>query len=161
MARAAATSFLGSHSNKIDGKGRIAAPADFRKALDLASFNGFYCLPSLEGPFLECGGGDHIEQLKASINALAPYDPDRKALERTLLGRARRISFDGDGRFILPEALRAHANLEEKAFFVGLGDTFQIWRDEGAEEIIISEEERARAALARLANPSGLNGGAS
>ena len=153
MLRAAATSFLGSHSNRIDAKGRVAAPADFRKALDLAAFNGFFCMPSLEGPFLDCGGADYIENLKASISHLPPFDPDRRALERTLLGRARPIAFDGDGRFILPEPLRLHAKLAERAFFVGLGDTFQIWRDDGAEEAIAGEEDRARAALMRLSNP--------
>ena len=67
MARAPEASFLGRHINKIDAKGRIAAPADFRKALDLARFNGFFAIPSLEGEHLDCGGGAYIAKLKASI----------------------------------------------------------------------------------------------
>ncbi len=153
MGRSAAASFLGSHTNRIDGKGRIAAPADFRRALDLASFQGFFCLPSLEGPYLECGGEDFIEGLKASIGALDPFDEDRRALERALLGQARPVSIDGDGRFILPEPLRGHAALEDKALFVGLGDTFQIQRPPETAAPSADDVARARAALRRLRNP--------
>jgi len=154
MLRRAAASFLGSHTNRVDAKGRMAAPADFRKSLDLKTFNGFFCVPSLEGPVLDCGGLDYIERLKASISALDPFDPDRRALEIALLGQARPITFGGEGRFILPKPLRAHAMIEEEAFFIGLGDTFQIWRSTGAEAEVGDHAGRARAALSRLKNPA-------
>ena len=115
MLRTAADLFLGSHPSRIDQKGRIAAPADFRRALDLKDFNGFFCHPSLTGPFLVCGGSRYVLRLHAMIDALPPFDPKRRALERTLLGRARTISFDADGRFILPAPLRAQARLEDTA----------------------------------------------
>ncbi|MEO0696448.1 MAG: division/cell wall cluster transcriptional repressor MraZ [Pseudomonadota bacterium] len=152
--RAAEASFLGSQTNRIDAKGRIAVPADFRRALDLKSFNGFFCIPSLEGAFLDCGGTDYITSLKASISALDPFDPDRRALEVTILGRAKAISLDSEGRFVLPEPFRQHAMLEDKAFFIGIGDTFQIWRAQEAEDTVENQTERARAALMRLKNPS-------
>ncbi len=153
MSRSAETLFLGSHVNKIDVKGRIAAPAEFRRALDLDAFNGFFCTPSLTGPHLDCGGGDYVESLKAMIAALDPFDPDREALQEWFIGEARKITFDGDGRFILPPHFRDHAGLGENAYFVGMGDTFQIRSGEGAEERKAQIAERARAALSRLKNP--------
>lgn len=154
MLRSAEALFLGSHINKIDAKGRIAAPADFRKALDLKAFNGFFCTPSLTGPHLDCGGGDFIERLQAMISALDPYDPDREALYEALLGEGRRIPFDADGRFILPQHLRDHARLDGQAYLVGLGDTFQIRSADGAEARKSDIADRARAALSRLKNPA-------
>lgn len=154
MLRSAEALFLGSHINKIDAKGRIAAPADFRKALDLKAFNGFFCTPSLTGPYLDCGGGDLIERLQAMIAALDPYDPDREALNEALLGEGRRVPFDSDGRFILPQHLRDHARLDGQVYFVGLGDSFQIRSAEGAEERKAAVAERARAALSKLKNPA-------
>ena len=152
MLRSPAAPFLGSSTNRVDSKGRIAAPADFRRALDLNRFNGFYCVPSLQGPFLECGGIDLIERLQAWIYALDPFDPDRRALEVSLLGRSKSIGFDADGRFILPAPLRAHADIDDEAFFIGLGDKFQIWRSTGAEDVVDDQAERARKALSRLKN---------
>lgn len=153
MFRPAEALFLGRHINKIDGKGRIAAPAEFRRAMKLESFNGFFCVPSLAGAWLDCGGSDFIEALQAMIAALDPFDQDRIDLQESLIGQARTIPFDGDGRFILPQGLREHAKLEEQALFVGCGSTFQIRSAEGAEERLQQSAERARAALARLRNP--------
>lgn len=153
MLRSAEALFLGAHINKIDAKGRIAAPADFRRALDLGAFNGFYCVPSLTGAHLDCGGGDYIESLAQMIAALDPFDPDRADLQETLIGQARPIPFDGDGRFILPQPLREHAKLEERALLMGCGDTFQIRSAEGAEARLAAAAERARSALKKLRNP--------
>ena len=153
MLRAPQDSFVGSHTNKVDGKGRVAAPADFRNALDRDAFNGFFCLPSLQGPFLECGGPDFVGALKAMIAALPPYDKRRRALEVHLIGKAKPIKFDGEGRFVLPEHFRKHADIDGLAFFLGVGDTFQIWRAEGVEEEIAASIDIAREALSDLENP--------
>ena len=153
MVRAPEASFLGAHTNKIDGKGRVAAPADFRKALDLKVFNGFFCVPSLEGTWLDCGGPDFIGSLKAMISALPPFDARRSALQIHLLGKAKPVSLDGDGRFILHDDLRFHANLGDKAFFLGVGDTFQIHPVEKIEMEIAASQDIAKAALKDLNNP--------
>ncbi|HRX38925.1 MAG: division/cell wall cluster transcriptional repressor MraZ [Caulobacterales bacterium] len=144
---------MGRHINKIDAKGRIAAPAEYRRAMKLDSFNGFFCVPSLVGPHLDCGGSDFIEALQAMISALDPFDQDRIDLQESVIGQARPIPFDGDGRFILPQILRDHAELDEQALFVGCGSTFQIRSAKGAEERLAKSSERARAALTRLKNP--------
>lgn len=153
MFRPAEALFLGRHINKIDAKGRIAAPAEFRRALKLETFNGFFCVPSLVGPYLDCGGSDFIEALQAMISALDPFDQDRIDLQEAVIGQARPIPFDGDGRFILPQALRAHAGLEEQALFVGCGNIFQLKNAEAAEAHLAEASKRARAALSRLRNP--------
>ncbi|OFX00411.1 MAG: hypothetical protein A3E78_15960 [Alphaproteobacteria bacterium RIFCSPHIGHO2_12_FULL_63_12] len=156
--RSPETSFLGSHINKIDLKGRVAAPADFRRALEGDPIRGFYCLPSLRGPFLECGGGDLISFFKEMISELPPFDEDREVLEAHLLGEVRSLAFDTEGRVVIPESLRVHANLSERALFQGRGETFWILNAEGAAERLASGRERAKAALQRLRNPN--SGGA-
>lgn len=151
--RSPETSFLGSHINRIDAKGRVAAPADFRRALEGDPIRGFYCLPSLRGPFLECGGGDLISFFKEMISELPPFDEDREELESHLLGEVRALSFDTEGRIVIPEPLRAHANLTDRAFFQGRGETFWILNADGAGERLAKGRDRARAALQRLRNP--------
>lgn len=150
MARSAAASFLGSHTNRIDAKGRVAAPAEFRKALDLKSFNGFFCVPSLLGDHLDCGGPDFIEDLKATISTFPKFDPRRRALEVSLLGQARPIMFDQDGRFILPKEMRDFAKVGDEAHFVGHGETFEIRRVEGVTEELADARTQAREALELL-----------
>lgn len=156
--RSPETSFLGSHINKIDAKGRVAAPADFRRALDGDPIRGFYCLPSLRGPFLECGGGDLISFFKEMISELPPFDEDREELETHLLGEVRALAFDTEGRIVVPESLRAHAGLSDRVLFQGRGETFWILNAEGASERLAKGRERARTALQKLRNPK--SGGA-
>jgi MraZ protein len=151
--RSPETSFLGSHINRIDAKGRVAAPADFRRALEGDPIRGFYCLPSLRGPFLECGGGDLVSFFKEMISELPPFDEDREELETHLLGQMRVLAFDTEGRVVIPEPLRAQAALSERVLFQGRGETFWIMNADGAEDRIAKGRDRARAALQRLRNP--------
>jgi len=151
--RAPETSFLGSHINKIDAKGRVAAPADFRRALDGDPLRGFYCLPSPRGEFLECGGGDMISFFKEMIAELPPFDEDRALLETHLLGAVRPLSFDTEGRVVIPETLRTHAKLLDRVLFQGRGETFWIMPADGSEALPAAERDRVRAALQKLRTP--------
>lgn len=151
--RLGAVSFLGTHSNKIDAKGRVQMPAGFRRALEGDQFQGFFCYPNLDAKRLDCGGSDFVEGLKASIAMLDPYDPDREALEIAVLGEIQTIPTDQDGRFIMPKTLREYLDAESRVRFIGCGDTFQIWSDEGGRMAKEDHAERAKSALRRLRNP--------
>lgn len=144
MLRPAEALFLGHHLNKIDAKGRIATPADFRKALDTDTFNGFVCVPSLTGPDLDCGGFDLLARRQSEIEQMDPDDPDREAMEIAIMGRARRLSFDKDGRVILPKAFIEHAGLDGQASFVGRGSYFQLSNANDVEDRFAQAEKRAR-----------------
>jgi MraZ protein len=51
-----------------------------------------------------------------------------------LYGDVQVLSIDGDGRIVLPQALRSHAGLQSEVTFVGLGDKFQMWAPEQFDE---------------------------
>ena len=152
--RSARSLFTGSYALKVDAKGRIAMPADMRRILNTEEMNGFYCVPSVVNKTLDCGGPDFIERIYAMIEALDPFDPDRADLTESLISRAAPISFDGDGRFILPQHLRNFAQIEDRVVMLGFGATFQIRRGEG-DEVSVPENtiDRARRALIKLKNP--------
>ena len=156
MTRGARALFLGSHTNKIDKKGRIATPADFRKALDIDEFNGFVCVPSLSGPYLDCGGLDLLVRFQAMIDELDPFDPDRDDFEIAIMGRARQLGFDSDGRTILPQMLRDHAGVVDEACFVGRGSYFQIWNADDVEERFAQAHTRAQERRFILKSPGAL-----
>ncbi len=144
MLRSADALFLGSHKNKIDKKNRIAIPAEFRKAIDTDRFNGFVCVPSLSGPYLDCGGLDLLVRFQKMLEQLDPFDPDREDLEIAIMGRARKLSFDGDGRVVLPTPLKEHAGVIDHACFVGRGALFQIWNVDHVEERFAKAQARAQ-----------------
>lgn len=153
MRRGAGARFFGSQTNKIDAKGRLATPASFRRALDLASENVIYCIPSTEEPCLECGGEDYIDNLMAMIDQLDPYSPKRVSLERAIATQMTPITPDKEGRINLPEELRAHANLNGKALFAGHVRSFQIWNPDTFAFALDEAKKVASDAKLSLRNP--------
>lgn len=119
--------FLSTFENKIDKKGRISVPAQFRASLANQDFAGIVLYESFVNDCVEGCDIDRIKQLSDSIDNLDPYSEDRDAFATAILGGAVQLAFDGDGRVSLPENFITKIGLKEKAIFVGKGKTFEIW----------------------------------
>jgi MraZ protein len=133
--------FVSTFTNKIDAKGRVSIPAPFRAVLEADGYaGGIYCYPSLDAPALDGGGERLAKKIDGLLAGLPDYSDERDELSVALYGDVQVLRIDGDGRIVLPEALRLHAGLQSAATFVGLGDKFQIWAPERFEE----RRQRAR-----------------
>ena len=122
--------FVSTATNGIDAKGRVSVPAGFRSNVAGRPFDGIYVWPSFDGPWLEGGGQALMDDYLDMIEAMDPYDEARQALEQSIFGEARTLSFDANGRITLPKDLAEHAALDGKVTFVGLGRRFEIWNPE-------------------------------
>ena len=130
--------FIGEHTFKVDGKGRVSIPADFRRELEegdpLASQSGRPRMVIVYGhdaqQHLTVYTYDGYRQLAAEIAALPRGSERRKIMERMVLNRARPTEVDTDGRLVLPQMLRDKIGLEGAADSAGLGETFEIWKPE-------------------------------
>jgi MraZ protein len=119
--------FIGTHENKVDQKGRVSVPATFRAALAGLPFQGIVVFPSLRADAIEGCGWDFMEQLNARVQDIALFSETRDDLATTIFSESQQLPFDSTGRIQLPEMLRAHAGISDKAAFVGMGTLFQIW----------------------------------
>ena len=117
--------FLSSHESAVDAKRRVSVPAAFRKAL--GPEESVFIWPSMDKTCLEGGGATLVAKFQRAIARLKPLDPRREALSYAIFGRGRHCRLDDGGRIVLDEDLLDYAGLTERARFVGLGDTFQIW----------------------------------
>jgi MraZ protein len=129
--------FVSNFSLRLDSKGRVSIPASYRAVLARDGFDGLYCYPSLDRPALDAGGNALLGEIDALIARFPPYSDEREDLLAALYGTSETIKIDGEGRVILSEALKSHAEIKDAVAFVGLGHKFQIW-----------EPERFRAQLA-------------
>ncbi|MGD9784728.1 MAG: division/cell wall cluster transcriptional repressor MraZ [Hyphomicrobiaceae bacterium] len=124
--------FVSTFTNKLDAKGRVSVPAAFRTVLERDGYGaggsaGIYCYPSLDAPALDAGGERLAQKIDGLLDGLPNYSDERDELSVALYGEVQVLSIDGDGRIVIPEALRAHAGLRDAVTFVGLGDKFQMW----------------------------------
>lgn len=134
--------FTDTFINKIDSKGRVSVPAQFRAELNGQRFHGIVALPTFKYPALQCGGIEWMSRLSESIDALAVFSDEHDDAASTLFGDTKQLAFDGDGRITLLPPLLKHANLTDAAAFVGRGPVFEIWEPAALEQR--KEEARRR-----------------
>ena len=119
--------FLSNYANKIDKKGRVSVPANFRSYLNSLGYNGFISYPSFNHPSLEACSQERIEKLSNAIDSLNPFEEKRDYFATSILSESENLQFDTEGRVSLSARLLNHANIKNNVLFVGLGKTFQIW----------------------------------
>ncbi|HHK75327.1 MAG TPA: transcriptional regulator MraZ [Rhizobiales bacterium] len=134
--------FVSSYTNRVDAKGRVSVPASFRAILTRDGFDGIFCYPSLDSKALDVGGASLIDEIHGLLEGLDPYSDERDELSLALFGESEILKIDQDGRVVLPLALREHAEISDRAVFVGVGHKFQIWSPPRFEERRTSARRR-------------------
>ena len=119
--------FLSTFENKLDKKGRVSVPSNFRAYLNSMGFNGFITYPSFNNSALDACAQDRIERLSESIDSLGPFEDKRDYFATSVLSESVNLNFDSEGRVSIPEKLLKHARIKSNIVFVGLGKVFQIW----------------------------------
>ena len=136
--------FLSTYVNKVDRKGRVSVPATFRSTLATnREPNLVIAFPSLRGPAIECTGSDRIREMQDRIEGLEQFSEEYENLTQ-IFADSHQLSMDGEGRVILPERLKQHAQITDDVAFVGLGAMFQLWDPVRYEEHSAAVRERSR-----------------
>ena len=142
--------FVSHYTMPLDAKGRVSIPAPFRGVLARDGFEGLYCYPALDRPALDAGGNALLEEIEALIARFPPYSEEREQFSAALYGTSEVIKLDGEGRTILPDALKRHASIKNEATFTGLGHKFQIWEPERFRAELAEATEKVRALKRQL-----------
>lgn len=119
--------FLSTYTNKIDKKGRISVPSQFRAELSEESFQGVVLFRSNVHQCLEGFAWSYMQEIGKRLDNFDLFSAEQDDLATSVFGTAVQLPVDGDGRIILPADLIDFSGLEEKASFVGMGAKFQIW----------------------------------
>ena len=133
--------FMDTVFNKVDSKGRVSLPADYRAIVkDLSA--EIVCYRSLTSPCIEGCTEDLLEKIASEIESSTDFFSQRQDdLTNLIFGDAKRFVFDSTGRIVLSEKLLKHASITDTAVFVGKGRKFQIWNPQNWAK----EEARIRA----------------
>lgn len=133
--------FMDTIFNKVDAKGRVSLPSDYRAIVKELSTE-IVCYRSLSAPCIEGCLEDTLDKLATEIeNSTDFFSETQDNLTNLIFGDAKRFPFDSTGRIVLTEKLLQHAGITDSAVFVGKGRKFQIWNPENWAK----EEARIRA----------------
>ena len=141
--------FRGESHHKVDAKGRVSIPALFRRVLEAGDPDWTDGLnPNIvivygdhRRNYLECYTIEAIDEVDTKIANLPRGSIERRMLERLFNGQSLPTTVDETGRLVLPAKLRAKIGLENEAFFIATGDTFQIWKPETYENVEMAKAE--------------------
>ncbi len=120
--------FLSNTVNKVDKKGRVSIPANFRPKLGATS--KLYTLMSVDQPTLDAGGVELIERGEQHLATLDPFSEAYELYSFVLHGDSSELNIDGEGRITLNDTIREQTGITDRAAFVGRGHFFQIWEPE-------------------------------
>ncbi len=137
--------FVSHYMLRLDAKGRISVPAPYRAVLARDGFDGLYCYPALDCRALEAGGNALLAEIEALIAGFSPFSDQREQFSLALYGTSETLKIDGEGRVVLTDALKAHAEIADTATFVGLGHKFQIWEPSRFRAELAEATEKVRA----------------
>ena len=76
--------FLSNTINKIDAKGRVSIPSQFRSVLENQGFAGVYLYPSFTSQSIDGGGESLINQIAQSIEKMQLFAEETDAFATAL-----------------------------------------------------------------------------
>lgn len=123
--------FAGSFTFKVDKKGRISVPAEFRVVLAAQSagsdFSGILAFPWFDYRAVRGCGVELMETIATTRSATAVFE--NQPIDNALVSVADMVQlpFDGEGRIMMPRELAEHAGIGDSATFVGQVNFFEIW----------------------------------
>ncbi|WP_260294971.1 division/cell wall cluster transcriptional repressor MraZ [Sedimenticola hydrogenitrophicus] len=121
--------FRGVNRLNLDAKGRLAVPTRYRERLQercaaelVVTIDLDHCL--LIYPLPEW------QEIERKLMKLPSFNKAARNLQRLLVGHATEVEMDGQGRVLLPPALRDFAHLDKHVVLIGQGNKFELWDEE-------------------------------
>ena len=142
--------FLSTYENRLDKKGRVSVPANFRSYLSNLGYNGVVCYPSFNNHSIEACPQERIEKISNAIDSLNPFEEKRDYFATSILSESINLQFDTEGRILLTSKLLKHAKIKSSMLFVGQGQTFQIWEPTAFEKFKTHARKKAKLNRASL-----------
>ncbi len=113
---------LGTHTPKLDDKGRVILPAKFRDDL-----GGGVVITRGQERCLYVFSTEEFERVHERIREAPLTNKQARDFLRMFLSGASAETPDGQNRVTIPPALRAYAGLERELVVTGVGAHAEIW----------------------------------
>jgi MraZ protein len=128
--------FLGTHSPRLDDKGRLVLPAKFREGLA-----GGVVLTKGQDRSVVVWPAAEFASYAARLNEASRSDAKVRAYLRVLFSGASDEVPDRQGRISVPQVLRDYAGLDRDVMVVGNGNTCEIWDSPTWNEYLSGQED--------------------
>ena len=110
--------FRGNYPTRMDEKGRLKVPSDFKRLIDEKYGTQFY-ITSLDGKVAQVYPLEEWQRIEEKLAQLPNFNPTKqKFLDRTNY-YGQEVEMDGQGRLLIPTLLRESADVRGEVAVVG------------------------------------------
>jgi MraZ protein len=110
--------FRGNHPTRVDEKGRLKVPAEFKRVIDEKYGASFY-ITSLDGIVAQIYPFEEWERIEQKLASLSTYNPTKKKFLTRVNYYGQVVEMDGQGRLLIPQILRQSAQIKGEVAVLG------------------------------------------
>jgi MraZ protein len=110
--------FRGNHPTRVDEKGRLKVPAEFKRLIDEKYGTQFY-ITSLDGKVAQVYPFEEWQRIEEKLAKLSNFNPTKKKFLNRTNYYGQLVEIDGQGRVLIPALLRESAKIQGEVAVVG------------------------------------------
>jgi MraZ protein len=110
--------FRGNHPTRVDEKGRLKVPAEFKRVIDEKYSTQFY-ITSFDGKVAQLYPFEEWERIEQKLAGLSTFNPTKKKFLSRVNYWGQQVEMDGQGRLLLPQLLREAAGIKGEVAVTG------------------------------------------
>ena len=118
--------FYGEYLHSIDRKGRLILPAKFREAAKAHFIEKFFVTRGLDNCLFMLAEEEWKTQ-ESKFKAISFTKAESRKFNRLYFSGAVEVSFDTQGRILLPQYLKDFAQIKKDVVVVGVSNRIEIW----------------------------------
>ena len=129
---------IGTYRHQLDQKNRFRIPTKFKEVL-----GSELVLTIGSGGALELFSASELDaSVLSKMDNISLFDETAQKSLRLLLSSAHELEEDNQGRFLMPQSLKAHANILKNIVIIGVGKRVEIWAEEKWNEYSLGVDTR-------------------
>jgi MraZ protein len=110
--------FRGNHPTRVDEKGRLKVPAEYKRVIDEKYAQKFY-ITSLDGVVAQVYPFEEWERIEQKLASLSTFNPTKKKFLTRANYYGQVVEMDGQGRLLIPQILRESAQIRGEVAVLG------------------------------------------
>jgi MraZ protein len=117
--------FRGNNPTRIDEKGRLKLPAEFKRQID-ESYGTQFFITSRDGRRAEIYPMQEWEKVEAKLATIPNFNPAKKKLMERINYYGHSTEMDTQGRLLVPQLVREELNVSGDVNVFGMQTYFEI-----------------------------------
>jgi MraZ protein len=111
--------FRGNHPTRVDEKGRLKVPAEFKRTMDERYGGGQFYITSRDGKVGEIYPFEEWQRIEEKLAKVSNFNPAKKKYLDRVNYYGQMVEMDNQGRLLIPQLLRESADVKGDVLVFG------------------------------------------